>query len=59
MTLHRWVIHERVPDYVRLGWLALPSLEGTSHGIYSAHCVWLCQCRSAEPVLHEKRGAAE
>lgn len=49
MTYHRWVIHERVPDYLRLGWMALPSLEGTSHGIYSAHCIWVCECEPVEP----------
>lgn len=49
-TFHRWVIHQRVMDYLLLGWLALPSLEGTGHGIYSAHCVWLCRCRLAEPT---------
>lgn len=49
MTYHRWVIHVRVPDYLHCGWLALPSLEGTSHGIYSAHCIWLCDCEVVEP----------
>ena len=49
MTLHRWVIHPRVPDYLRCGWLALPTLEGTHHGMWSVHCVWLCQCIAAEP----------
>jgi hypothetical protein len=50
MTLHRWVIFDRVPDYLRLGWLALPTLEGTGHGLYSAHCIWLCGCRAVEPI---------
>lgn len=49
MTMHRWVIHPRVPDYLLLGWLALPTLEGTHHGHWSAHCVWLCACRAVEP----------
>ena len=49
MTFHRWVIHDQVPDYVRLGWIALPTLEGTNHGIYSTHCVWLCECPLPEP----------
>lgn len=49
MTLHRWVMFDRVPDYLRLGWLALPTLEGTGHGLYSAHCIWLCECRAVEP----------
>lgn len=59
MTYHRWVIHERVPDYLLCGWMALPSLEGTGHGIYSAHCIWLCDCELAEPLkptfIHENR----
>jgi hypothetical protein len=50
MTFHRWVIHARVPDYLLCGWMALPTLEGTGHGIYSAHCVWLCGCKMSEPT---------
>jgi hypothetical protein len=49
MTLHRWVITPNVPDYLRIGWLALPTLEGTGHGLYSVHCVWMCSCRMVEP----------
>jgi len=52
MTLHRWVLHHMVPDFLRCGWLALPSLDGTSHGIYSTHCIWLCGCRCVEPSLN-------
>lgn len=51
-TLHRFVIHASVPDYLLCGWLALPSLEGTGHGIYSTHCIWLCSCRCVEPTLN-------
>lgn len=51
MTYHRWVLHDRVPDYLLIGWLALPTLEGTGHGIYSAHCAWLCECKPIEPCL--------
>lgn len=50
MTIHRWVPLPRVPDYLLLGWMALPTLEGLAHGLYSAHCVWLCRCRVAEPI---------
>jgi hypothetical protein len=49
MTLHRFVLHDRVPDYLRLGWLALSSLEGTHHGFWSVHCAWLCGCKPVEP----------
>jgi hypothetical protein len=49
MTFHRWVRHHRVMDYLRLGWLALPSLDGTHHGCWSVHCIWLCNCEAVEP----------
>jgi hypothetical protein len=54
MTLHRFVLHHLVPDYLRLGWLALPSLEGTHHGHWSTHCVWLCNCKFIEPKEGKK-----
>lgn len=50
MNYHRWVPFDRVHDYLRLGWLALPTLEGTGHGLWSAHCVWLCKCQPVEPI---------
>jgi hypothetical protein len=49
MTHHRFVLHEMVSDYLLLGWMALPSLEGTHHGYWSAHCIWLCGCEPTEP----------
>lgn len=55
VTYHRFVLHDVVPDYLRLGWLALSSLEGTHHGFWSAHCVWLCGCKAAEPLQHIQR----
>lgn len=57
-TVHRWALHAQVEDYLRLGWLALPSLEGTSHGQWSAHLVWLCECKPTEPVEAAKFDAA-
>lgn len=39
---HRWAPHEKVLDYLKLGWLPLPTLEGTHHGEWSVHMVWLC-----------------
>jgi hypothetical protein len=47
---YRYVLHDRVPDYLRCGWMALPSLEGTHHGHYSTLCVWLCTCAVSSPV---------
>lgn len=46
--LHRFVRHADALDYCRLGWLVLPSLDGTHHGAWSVHCVWLCAC---DPVV--------
>lgn len=59
VSYHRWVLHRNVPEYLLLGWIALPSLDGTSHGIYSAHCIWVCDCKMVEPcrtspVFHEE-----
>lgn len=49
MTFHRFVRHHAVMSYLQLGWLALPSIDGTTHGQWSVHCVWLCSCKPAEP----------
>lgn len=53
MTMHRFVLHHLVPDYLLLGWMALPSLEGTNHGVYSTHCIWLCDCEWIEPKVQK------
>lgn len=47
---HRFVRHHSALDYLRCGWLALPTLDGTAHGAWSVHCVWLCGCPPVEPV---------
>jgi hypothetical protein len=36
-------------DYVRLGWLPMPTLKGTVHEAYSVHMIWRCCCGKAEP----------
>ena len=41
----RYVIHERVEDYLRLGWMALAPL-----GEWSILMGWPCQCKPAEPL---------
>ena len=41
----RYVIHERVGDYLRLGWVALAPL-----GEWSILMGWPCQCKPAEPL---------
>ena len=38
-----------VPDWLRCGWIAYPSLEGTTHGQWSALCEWLCDCPVPRP----------
>lgn len=52
MSTYRYVIHERVPDYLLCGWLATPALEGTHHGFYSVLMAWLCDCPTTEPTKH-------
>ncbi len=41
---HRFVRTDRALDWLRLGWMPLPSLAGTHHGAWSVHCVWICGC---------------
>lgn len=48
-SLHRFVRHQEVSAYLRMGWLALNSLDGTHHGEWSTHMVWLCHCEALEP----------
>lgn len=50
ISFHRWVRIERAYDYLRLGWLPLPTLEHTPHGAYSVHMAWLCACKAVEPI---------
>jgi hypothetical protein len=55
--LHRFVRMERTMEFVRLGWLPLPSLVGTHHGD-KVHVVWLCCCGAKEPDPRAGREAA-
>jgi hypothetical protein len=45
----RYVPHELVEDYCRLGWCVTDAFDGTPHAAYSAICAWLCQCKPVEP----------
>jgi hypothetical protein len=45
----RYVPHDLVEDYCRLGWCVSDAFEGTPHGAYSAICAWLCACEPVEP----------
>ena len=38
--IYRYVLHERVPAYEKLGWIRLGVLDGTHHGEYSAYMEW-------------------
>lgn len=50
MTYHRWVRHEDVLAYLRLGWAIVPeTLAGTHHGCWSVHLAWVCGCKCVEP----------
>ena len=52
MRHFRYVDHDDVPRYEKLGWVAHPSLRGTAHGIYSTLMEWTGEGEPAEP---EKR----
>lgn len=53
-SLYRYIRNNQALDACRLGWLPLPSLNGTHHAQYSVLMAWLCSCDPAMP----KRGAA-
>ena len=59
ITIHRFVPVARAMDYVRLGWLPLPTFAGTHHENYKVHLTWLCSCDVKEPdplrVVREKK----
>jgi hypothetical protein len=41
---HRFVSRGHAMNFVKLGWLPLPSLVGTVHEEYRVHIAWLCCC---------------
>lgn len=45
----RMVVHERVADYLALGWLQVADL-GPIHGEWSVLMQWLCNCPLIEPT---------
>lgn len=53
-AIHKWVRHQQALDYCRVGWMPLPSLDGTHHGEWSVHMIWLCRC----PVVQPRSSAA-
>ena len=54
-TLHRYAPIAKAMDYVRMGWLPLPSLKGTHHGRYAVHMIWLCACKAPQPPTDGQR----
>lgn len=48
---HKWVRHHDVLEHLRLGWVGTKALEGTHHGDWSRHMVWLCECQPVEPKM--------
>lgn len=47
----RFVRIERAADYLMLGWLPLPALDGTPHGKWSVLMQWLCACPCVDPRI--------
>jgi hypothetical protein len=37
-------------DYLALGWIARPALDGTHHGTRYCLVEWLCTCRPIVPL---------
>lgn len=59
-SVHRWVRHEHVPAYTELGWVELPTLNGTHHGAWSTHMAWPDELgEPREPEAQEKEGQAQ
>lgn len=51
ISFHRFVRHNQAEDYLRLGWIPLPTLINTPHAEYSVHMAWLCSCKAVEPRM--------
>ena len=49
-AIHRYVRFYRADDYLRLGWIPLPTLADTPHGQWAVHMAWLCGCDPVEPA---------
>ncbi len=39
----------QIDDACRLGWMPLPTYEGTHHAAHAVHAVWLCDCKMTVP----------
>jgi hypothetical protein len=47
--IFRYATHERVLDYLLLGWHIACADLGPPHGQYAVLLEWLCACPRAEP----------
>jgi len=48
-AIFRYVPHDKVLAYARLGWSIADTLEHCHHGEYSILMVWMCPCPMVEP----------
>lgn len=48
MLSFRYVIHERVRDYLDIGW-HIAAVSMGHHGYYGVMMAWLCNCKLVEP----------
>ena len=45
-----YALTDQTQAYLKLGWVPQATLEGTSHGYWSVHFVWICpECQPVEP----------
>jgi hypothetical protein len=45
----RYVPHDLVEDYARLGWCITDALEQSPHDAWRFLGAWLCECKPVEP----------
>jgi hypothetical protein len=51
----RHVVHARIEDYLRLGWVVVIPGRWTHHDNWSVPMRWLCECRPVELVSATQR----
>lgn len=49
VKFYRYVLHERVLDYLKCGWHIAQHDLG-HHTYYSVLMIWLCNCNRIEPL---------
>lgn len=50
IRVFRYAAHDRVPDFLALGWHIADDMQGCHHGEHAVMLEWLCGCPMAEPV---------